>query len=300
MRLILPATGFLLILAFAAPALAGEGLAPTVAPDLPPPERIEASLYFLSDPGDYIGGGEEVTLTHEDGTFSAQNYGPGTVGVSFSSTDGSSWWTLEISTADDTPLRPGSYENALRWPFNDGSPGLSFTGNGRGCNEVSGRFDVLQITFKPDGTLERLAVDFEQHCEGGEAALFGQIRYAPAAVPSPPEGPWLTSAELPGYRVKVRVAAATGPIPGMAVPACIEDTLCVSGAVAGRSELFVRILGPRPNGYYWPVITRFTPSQVEIWVEQISSQKVNYYFLPAGQRDNPSLPGVVDRTGFLP
>lgn len=81
---------------------------------------------------------------------------------------------------------------------------------------------------------------------------------------------------------------------------CINDTLCVSGAVAGRAELFIRVLGPRPNGYMWPSLTRFSPAQVEVWLEQISSGDINYYFLPMVPRENPNLAGVVDRTGFRP
>ena len=49
-----------LLLAPAVPALAAG--APG-GKDLPPPPRVVASLYFKSDPGDYVGLGQEVTLT---------------------------------------------------------------------------------------------------------------------------------------------------------------------------------------------------------------------------------------------
>jgi hypothetical protein len=64
--------------------------------------------------------------------------------------------------------------------------------------------------------------------------------------------------------------------------------------------MFVRIQGPRPNGFLWTILTRFTSSEVELWVEQIHQGKVNYYYLPPGQADDPNLPGIVDRTGFRP
>lgn len=50
-------------------------------------------------------------------------------------------------------------------------------GNGRGCNRVAGRFLVSHLALAPDGTVQRLAIDFEQHCEGGPAALFGSVRF---------------------------------------------------------------------------------------------------------------------------
>lgn len=69
MRALLP---LLLITAIAIPAFAAEDpVRSAVAADLPGPERFEGSLYFLSEPGDYIGAGQELTLTQEDGTFGA-------------------------------------------------------------------------------------------------------------------------------------------------------------------------------------------------------------------------------------
>jgi hypothetical protein len=74
----------------------------------------------------------------------------------------------------------------------------------------------------------------------------------------------------------------------------------VSGAVPGRSEVFLRVIGPRPNGYLWPTIVRFTPSRVEVDVQQISTGITKTYVLPAIPPDSDVLPGLQDRTGFLP
>lgn len=119
--------------------------------------------------------------------------------------------------------------------------------------------------------------------------------------PAPPAGAWLTSPEVPGFQFKVRITPpGDTPIIGDRVNDCIQDTLCVSGAVAGRSEIFLRVLGPRPNGFLWPTVIRFTPSQVEVWVQQINSGQINYYNLDAQAPDNEILEGLNDRTGFLP
>ena len=62
------------------------------------------------------------------------------------------------------------------------------------------------------------------------------------------EDPWLTTPELPGFRVRALFAVADAEIDGTAVADCIAETLCVAGAVPGRAELFVRVVGPKPNG----------------------------------------------------
>jgi hypothetical protein len=131
-----------------------------------------------------------------------------------------------------------------------------------------------------------------------DGSLLGSFSFD--TFPEPPAGPWLTTASISDFQFKVRITAGGSPITGAKVNDCIEDTLCVSGAVAGRPEVFVRVIGPRPNGYLWPTVIRFTPSQVEVWVQQISSGQINYYQLEAQSPDNEILEGLNDRTGFLP
>lgn len=117
------------------------------------------------------------------------------------------------------------------------------------------------------------------------------------SAPAPPAGPWLTTGELPGFRFKVRIGGTTT---GVQEPLCVSETLCLSGAVPGRSEVFVRIVGPRPNGYLWPNVVKFTTSQVEVWIEQLGTGSVKYYFLAGPWPGLDDLPGLYDRTGFLP
>jgi hypothetical protein len=126
-------------------------------------------------------------------------------------------------------------------------------------------------------------------------ALFG------AGDPAPPEGPWLSVPDLPGFRFKVRITApGAAPAPGTQVADCVPETVCVAGALPDRTETFLRVIGPRPNGYLWPQVIRFTVSRVEVWVEQLSSEQINYYLLPALPANTDELSGLVDRTGFLP
>jgi len=124
---------------------------------------------------------------------------------------------------------------------------------------------------------------------------------APAADPPPPDGPSLTSDELPGFSVKVRITPPAGsPTLGRSEPECIPETLCVSGAIAGRSEVFVRVVGPKPNGNLWPTLVKFTTSTVEVWIEQLGTGVVRYYHLEGASPGSSDLPGLFDRDGFTP
>ena len=82
--------------------------------------------------------------------------------------------------------------------------------------------------------------------------------------------------------------------------ACIPETLCISGAVPGRSELFVRIVGPKPNGKLWPNLVRFSTSTIEVWIEQLSTSAVKHYRLEGASPGSSDLTGLFDRNGFTP
>jgi hypothetical protein len=104
----------------------------------------------------------------------------------------------------------------------------------------------------------------------------------------------------PDFRFRVRISAAGQTIDGVREPDCQQDTVCVSGALPGRSELFIRILGPRLNGFLWPTLVRFTPSRVVVDIYQVSSDFTRTYELEAIPPGTDELPGLQDRTGFVP
>ncbi len=112
---------------------------------------------------------------------------------------------------------------------------------------------------------------------------------------------FITSPAFPDFRFRVRITPAGGTeILGARETACLPETLCVSGAVPGRSEVFIRVIGPRPNGFLWPTIVRFTPSQVQVEIQQISTGAQQIYLLRAVSPESDELPGLQDRMGFLP
>jgi hypothetical protein len=147
---------------------------------------------FVSAPGDFIGQGQTVVLTPanvtfnvgytgQTATFSLNNFNQASSGVPLI------FWDLDLAAPSGQSLAVGSYPNATRFPFQAAtSPGLSVDGDGRGCNQDFGSFQVLEIAVDPSsGTLLRFAADFVQTCESTSAPpLTGSIRYN-SAVPLP-------------------------------------------------------------------------------------------------------------------
>jgi hypothetical protein len=119
------------------------------------------------------------------------------------------------------------------------------------------------------------------------------------SAPAPPAGSWLATSQIPDFQFKVRVTAGTA-ITGVQESDCTPETLCVSASVPGRSEVLIRVVGPKPNGYLWPNVVKFNTSQVEVWAEQLSTGSIKYYVLPGAWPGLDTLPGLYDRTGFLP
>lgn len=117
-------------------------------------------------------------------------------------------------------------------------------------------------------------------------------------TPSPPgTSPYLTTPEIPGFRFEVTI---DGNVQGHEEGSCIGETLCVSGALPGRSELFVRVIGPRPNGYLWVQIVRFTPSAIDLSIRQQSSGATRTYHLAALAPNSEALRGLIDKEAFRP
>ncbi len=127
--------------------------------------KSDARLHFLSQPGDFIGLGQERTFTDDSFAFRVQqSTGTGaSVFLENFASGGNEFWNLFLSAPTGQPLSPGAYENAARFA-SDVQPGLDFGGDGRGCNQSVGRFTVSDFQRDDDGLVTRL---IEQHCEGG-------------------------------------------------------------------------------------------------------------------------------------
>jgi hypothetical protein len=160
--------------------------AAAVALALPAPAGASSGWFvsMLSDPGDWVGGGSQRLF--RSGNASATLSGsPGYVTAYVSGgTQGDYYW-MDFAAPAGTMLQPGIYVNAQRAPFREaGRPGIDISGSGRGCNEIEGLFEVKDIAFTGN-TLTRLWIVYEQHCEGGSAALFGEVRVGQPPTPDP-------------------------------------------------------------------------------------------------------------------
>lgn len=135
------------------------------------------TVFFDGDSGDYI---FPSTATITQGTWSASG-GARYVSIHVTPSDSQQglWWDLDFSTQQlGQDMTTTVYTQAERAPFAaPGHPGIDIGGDGRGCNTISGSFQVHSITWQ-GATLRDFTASFEQHCEGGAAALRGCVHFA--------------------------------------------------------------------------------------------------------------------------
>lgn len=174
--------------------LGGSHTLPITQLGISPPPPIPSAptfLSFVSELQDYVGGGLTRVETHPQARFVAGiDASLRTLQVDITSADGTPW-TLRLAAPNGQELRPGVYEQAERALFAAGGrPGLDFSGDGRGCNQVSGRFVVTEATYGPGNSVDRFRASFEQHCEHNTPALLGEVSLtAPFGVAPPPPAP---------------------------------------------------------------------------------------------------------------
>ncbi|EGM76632.1 hypothetical protein Rhein_3362 [Rheinheimera sp. A13L] len=142
------------------------------------------TLYFTSDQGDYIGQGQTVLHQTEGSVVNYlsmfEQWNTIRASIEYSENDQNYNWSLSFSAANGAPLTTGHYTGASRHPFQPfNTPGLDFTGNGRGCNTSRGEFTIHEIAYSGDENspqLDVLAMDLVQYCEGGPTKIKASIR----------------------------------------------------------------------------------------------------------------------------
>lgn len=142
-------------------------------------------VYLQSDAGDYIGQGRSYLYTLSDSALTfTLNDGHLRVHV-----DGDEWWHGDFQAMSSVvPLRVGYYPMLQRYPFhNPARGGLDWSGDGRGCNQLTGWFAIDSISVNA-GTVTAVDLRFEQHCEGWSQALRGKIHWR-QDDPTTPSGP---------------------------------------------------------------------------------------------------------------
>ena len=225
-------------------------------------------------------------------------------GVLFRSLDGGDTWELadgDLPAIDVTDLALDPEDPTVAWAGTAGAGAYRSGDRGATWTPVSSGLGNRWI--------ERLVPGAESVDQSGlHGALYAATRggvhrldASAAGAPPPPAGPWIEDPIFPGFRVKVRITnQADSSLAGVREPACLPETICVSGALPGRSEVFVRIVGPKPNGYLWPTLVKLSTSTVEVWIERTSDGLLRYYELPGARPGFDELPGLFDRYGFPP
>lgn len=136
------------------------------------PQPMTGQISLKSETGDYIGAGKEYTFDNRNGKLTASTT-KNTISIHF---DGDDSWSLEFAAPQGKSLEVGQYISAQRAAFhNPVKPGLDVSGAGRGCNELTGTFNIREVKFSTSDTLSRFAADFEQHCESAKPSLRGAI-----------------------------------------------------------------------------------------------------------------------------
>lgn len=85
-----------------------------------------------------------------------------------------------FSTAKNELWHVGKYENVENYPQgSDYNAGLLIRDqSGNSCSSSNSNFEVLEINYdKDNGTIEKLALDFEQRCISYPGRVWGSIRY---------------------------------------------------------------------------------------------------------------------------
>lgn len=139
---------------------------------------IEGNFTVSGDEDDYVTGGSTYTYSPETGDIFNIIAHENLRGVSvwidaYNSSDN---WSMDLQAPSGETLVVGEFLNATRYPFNSAGPGVSISGNGRGCNTLTGSFVIVHSSFGPNGEVNRLEATFEQHCEGGSTALRGSVK----------------------------------------------------------------------------------------------------------------------------
>jgi len=158
------------------PAIDVESFAGILSEKYPEPRRlagkITSYLKFVSPEGDYVGGGKNRAYD-----LSARATPPWPNGDGGVTAMAGPWGIVFAAPLGAEALPVGKYFEAMRSPFREGSkPGLSFSGDGRGNNKLTGSFAVWQLDIV-NGEVIALAADFLQRSEGKGPPLLGRLRY---------------------------------------------------------------------------------------------------------------------------
>ncbi|MGD0108694.1 MAG: hypothetical protein ABSC06_32350 [Rhodopila sp.] len=129
---------------------------------------------LIGDAGEFVTAGRRVSLSGPKATLTLDQATPGN--ASIIADTGATSWEIELATPDGAAFTRRSYNDAQRAGFNEhGTPGLSISGDSRGCNVVRGGFTVKDVAYDANGHLIRLSASVLQYCDNVRVPLRGDI-----------------------------------------------------------------------------------------------------------------------------
>jgi hypothetical protein len=140
------------------------------------PSMADTVLWFQGTASRFWPQNEQVRELRAP-AWSFEQVPTGGASVQFFLKDAASGSLLSLAMAPRVgeSIHEGPYEEAVPLGPAGASPVLSFSFLG-GCTETEGRFVVLESGYASDGSIDRLAVDFQQRCDDG-ASIFGEFRF---------------------------------------------------------------------------------------------------------------------------
>ena len=210
------------------------------------------TVTMYSETGDYIGGGEQRVFDGSRGDVVSASGTAGSLNVSVSGGTYGDAYTFTFAAPDGQGFQPGAYTNAQRTPFREaGHPGIDIYGDGRGCNEDAGNFEVRDWALDASGNVARAWIVYEQFCEGGGPALFGEVRIGePASTAVPSLTRWPESDVGRGGQA-VPITVQTPGVTGVSVTGdaasdfVVRENDCTAGAAG--CQVWVRFVPTAPG-----------------------------------------------------
>ncbi|MBC8357240.1 MAG: tandem-95 repeat protein [Planctomycetes bacterium] len=142
-------------------------------------------LEMESDAGDWVGQGDTYFYNDASGDFRMYQTYPQYNNITVDYNDPEHWWSVDLDAPDTDQLEVGVYTNATRYPFQAaGTPGLDVSGDGRGCSQLKGEFEVHAVQYDSSGEPVAIDASFAQSCDNKTEQLRGRVRYVEPGIES--------------------------------------------------------------------------------------------------------------------
>lgn len=153
-------------------------------------------VYLASDDSkpvpDFIGAGQTYLFSDELKTNFYMRITEGVARLEVLNELNNYLWSADFAgIGSSKQLQVGLYANATRHPFQSADVGGFNVGNNalqRNCNAIKGWFAIDRLEYS-NGKLAEIDIRFEQHCEGLDPALRGQIHWVFDTTPQLSPGP---------------------------------------------------------------------------------------------------------------